>query len=568
MSRFARGLAFPAAYSVPVIERIRSSALRARLGVRPPERLPAPELVRLAVAVAVVVGAATLVVAGLESSAVALTDASPVYFVAVVIAGSLLGTWSAIWTAIAAFLVYDLLFTEPRLTLVVSDPREWLDLVLFLVLAVIVGRLSALGRERADEASRRAAESTALFAIGRILATATDVETAAPLVAARLVAEGRLDRVWIVRERPGGGGGRTIADTAPGLSIPDSPFVTALVRTPGDAPARWVVAHEPGPRAGDRVPARGSTQRETVLRVRMEADGVPVGTVKATTTAQAREFDRVTTRLLALAADQLALAIRRDDLRREATELEIARRADALKSALLDAVSHDLRTPLASIRAAAGSLVDPDVAVDEASARTTAAAIDVEADRLDRLVREVLDLSRVEAGSLRVDLEPLVLADAVGAVVERFRPLLGDRPIGQDLPHELPPVRADAVLLDAVVANLVENVARHTPPPAPLEISAAAEGELVRLTVDDGGPGVPPAARSRLFAKFQPLPSARTGSRPGLGLGLASVRGMIDAMGGSVEASESPLGGLRITVRLPAVTQQPVEAVASAAAAP
>ncbi len=510
-------------------------------------------------AVVVVVVAATVVVAVLESAAVGLTDASPVYFVAVVIAGSLLGTWSAIWTAIAAFLVYDLLFTEPRLTLVVSDPREWLDLVLFLVLAVIVGRLSALGRERAEEASRRAAESTALFAIGRILATETDVESAAPLVAARLVADGRLERVWIVRERAGAGG-RTIADTAPGTPIPDSSFVTALIRTPGDAPARWVVAHEPGPRPADRGSSRPTGQRDTVLRVRMEADGVLVGTLKATPAGQTREPDRVTTRLLALAADQLALAIRRDDLRREATELEIARRADALKSALLDAVSHDLRTPLASIRAAAGSLADPEVEVDEASARTTAAAIDVEADRLDRLVREVLDLSRVEAGALRVDLEPLVLADAVGAVIERLRPLLDDRPIRLDLPDELPPVRADAVLLDAVVTNLVENVARHTPPPAPLDIAAAEEGEVVRLTIDDGGPGVPAAERARLFAKFQRLPSARTGSRPGLGLGLAIVRGMIDAIGGSVAASESPLGGLRITVRLPAATRQPIEA--------
>ncbi|HEV7809529.1 MAG TPA: DUF4118 domain-containing protein, partial [Candidatus Limnocylindrales bacterium] len=222
-----------------MIERLRSSALSDRLGLRAPERLPARELARLGAAVAVVVGAATLVVAALESAAVGLTDASPVYFVAVVIVGSLLGTWSAIWTAIAAFLVYDLLFTEPRLTLVVSDPREWLDLVLFLVLAVIVGRLSALGRERAEEASRRAAESTALFAIGRILATETDVESAAPLVAARLVADGGLERVWIVRERTGGGS-RTIADTAPGLPVPESAFVTALVRAPGDAPARWV----------------------------------------------------------------------------------------------------------------------------------------------------------------------------------------------------------------------------------------------------------------------------------------------------------------------------------------
>jgi two-component system sensor histidine kinase KdpD len=284
--------------------------------------------------------------------------------------------------------------------------------------------------------------------------------------------------------------------------------------------------------------------------------------------AAAADPDRVGTRLLALAADQLALAIRRDDLRREATEVEIARRADALKSALLDAVSHDLRTPLASIRAAAGSLVDPDIAIDVDSARRTAAAIDAEADRLDRLVREVLDLSRIEAGSLRIDVEPLVLGDAVAAVVDRLRPVLGDRPIALEIPDDLPPVRADAVLLDGLVANLIDNVAQHVPAPAPLAVSAAAADGRVRLMIDDGGAGVPDRARERLFSKFQPLPSTRQGSRPGLGLGLAIVRGMAEAMGGSVVAEQSRLGGLRIVVELPGAGAAPRESEAPSSVAP
>jgi two-component system sensor histidine kinase KdpD len=527
-------------------------ALRSRLGNPPSPR----RLLSILAIIAGTIGIATAVVAVLESSAVGLPDASPVYFVAVVIAGSLIGTWAAIATAIGSFVVYDLLFTQPTFTVVVSNPQEWLDLVLFLVLAVIVGRLSALGREQADEASRRASEATALFAISRILATEQEIETAAPQVAERLVADASLDRVWIVRDRPGGPP-QVIADTHPASPAPASSFVTSLVRTPGDAPARWVVAHEPGARAG--------RPGAPVLRVRMETDGTVVGSLKALPAEGLREPDRVTTRLLGLAADQLALAIRRDDLRREATELEIARRADALKSALLDAVSHDLRTPLASIRAAAGSLVDPDVAFDEAAARGTAAAIDAEADRLDRLVREVLDLSRIEAGSLRPELEPLVLGDAVGAVLDRLRPILGGRPIHVEVPDELPPVRADAVLLDGIVTNLVENVARHAPAPAPLSIGASSVdgGRGVELAIEDGGPGLPPASRERLFAKFQPLPSTSQGSRPGLGLGLAIVRGMAEAMGGSVAASDSTLGGLRIAVRLQAADRAPVEPTAS-----
>ena len=526
--------------------------------------LPRPRrIVTLVAVMAPALVLATIVVGALESG-LGLADASPAYFVAIALVGSLLGTWPAVFSAIAAFLTYDLLFTEPRLTVVVTDAREWLDLVVFLVVAVIVGRLSALGTERAAEATRRARESSSLFAISRVLATEAGIDTAAPLVAERLAEDGPFERVWILRERRGASAPAFLADTRSGTPLPTSSFVTTLVRAPGDAPARWVVAHEPSPRdsgagRGGR-PASSSTSPARILRVRMEADGIGVGAVKALLPAAAPDPDRVATRLLALAADQLALAIRRDDLRREATEVEIARRADSLKSALLDAVSHDLRTPLASIRAAAGSLVDPDVDVSEASTRAAAAAIDVEADRLDRLVREVLDVSRIEAGSLRVDVEPLVLADAVTAVVDRLRPLLGERPIRVDVPDELPPVRADAVLLDGLLTNLIENVARHAPAPAPLAISATAERDRVRLVVDDGGPGVTGVARERLFAKFQPLPSTSQGSRPGLGLGLAIVRGMTEAMGGTVAAAESPLGGLQIVVDLPAARSAPAEA--------
>jgi two-component system sensor histidine kinase KdpD len=527
------------------------------------EDLRPPTGRRLAVVVAVIVAAvaaATAVVALLEG-AVGLADASPVYFAAVVLVGSLIGTWPAVATAVVAFVVYDLLFTLPRFTLIVDDPREWLDLVVFLVIAVVVGRLAALGTERATEASRRAAESTDLFAISRLLATEPDVADAAPQVLRRLVEAGGLERAWIVRERPAGGGSRVLADTAGGEPLPSASIVVSLVRTPGDTPARWVRAHEPvGHETGGRDAGRRATSHATLVRVRMEADGVTVGALKATLVGDRREPDRTTTRLLSLAADQLALAIRRDELRREATEAEIARRADALKSALLDAVSHDLRTPLASIRAAAGSLTDPEIAVDPAAARSAAGAIDAEADRLDRLVREVLDLSRIEGGSLRPTLEPLVLADAVAAVVDRLGPALGDRRIDVDVPHDLPPVRADAVLLDGILSNLVENVARHAPAPAPLAIAAATTADgRVSLTIDDGGPGLPDAARSRLFTKFHAPGNAARSSRPGLGLGLAIVRGMAEAMGGSASAAVSPLGGLRIELSLPAVASPPEE---------
>jgi two-component system sensor histidine kinase KdpD len=505
-----------------------------------------------AVTAALAVASSSVVVAVLESPRIAISDASPVYLVAVVLVGSRFGMWAGIATALASFLTYDILFTEPRFSVFVADPREWLDLVLFLFLAVVVGRLSALGLERAAEASRRAAESNALFAMSRILAIAPNLEAAAAEIVQRLVRETGLERVWIAIERAGYSA--TLADSESGRPIPVSSFTTSLVRTPGDTPARWVRSHEAKP-----VGAGSAETRPEILRVRMEADGAVIGSLKATRARATGHPSRETTRLLALAADQLALAIRRDELRRDATEAEIARQGDTLKSALLDAVSHDLRTPLASIRAAAGSLTDPDMPLTEDQARATGGAIDLEAQRLDRLVREVLDLSRIEAGAIRPNLEALDIRDVVEPAVDRLRTMLGDRPVTIDLPDDLPPVRGDAVLLDTIVGNLVENAARYAPAPAPLAISAVAAADRIRLVVEDGGTGVPARSVGRLFEKFFRVDRSDAGSRRGLGIGLAVVRGLAEGMGGSVEASPSPLGGLRIVVELPVAAAPPVE---------
>ena len=513
-----------------------------------------------ALATVAAVAAASIVVAFLESPLVAISDASPVFLVSVVLVGSRFGMWAGVATAIASFLTYDLLFIEPRFSLIVADPRELLDLVLFLFLAVVVGRLAALGLERAAEATRRASESNALFAMSRILAIAPDLEAAAAEIVERLVRETGLERVWIATER--GGQIVILADSEPGRPLPASAFTTSLVRTPGDAPARWVRSHDHKPAGGHS----GETGAE-ILRVRMEADGAVIGAVKATRARASGQPSRETTRLLALAADQLALAIRHDELRREATEAEIARQGDALKSALLDAVSHDLRTPLASIRAAAGSLSDPDMPIAEDAARSAGAAIDLEAQRLDRLVHEVLDLSRIEAGALRPDLEALDLRDVVERAVDRLRPLLGERPVTIDLPDELPPVRSDPVLLDTIVGNLVENAGRYAPPPAPLAISAVTGDGLIRFVVEDGGPGVPAQSLPRLFDKFYRVDRVGGGSRRGLGIGLAVVRGLAEGMGGTVEASPSPLGGLRIVVELPVAATPPGDEASSVGSA-
>jgi len=512
---------------------------------------------------------ATALIAVLEGP-LDVSNASPVYLVAVVSVAALFGTWPALAVSVAAFLLYDLLFVEPRFTLTVADPHEWLNLVLFLFVAAVIGRLTAVLSERATEAARRARESQALFGISRILATATTVDAVAPAVLARLAADSRMSRLWIALST--GTGERTLADTRPGTPIPRPTVYDVLVRTPGDEPARWLRTHVrtestqlkraigPGSDSG--------ADRLGVFRVKIEVDGEVLGSVWASRSQAAGPPTREETRLLSLAADQLALGLRRDRLSSEATAAEIARESDALKSALLDSVSHDLRTPLASIRAAAGSLMDPSVAWSADDMRRTARAIDGEAERLNRLVRNILDLSRIEGGALRPDLEVFDLGELVEPIVRRLQPLAGTRAVEIAIGADLPPVEVDAIFLDEVVTNLLENAMKYGGPQARIRVSATARTELaarVILTVEDNGPGVPPDAMPHLFEKFYRVTRRGEGSRRGLGIGLSVVKGLTEAMGGRVVARRGELGGLAIDLDLAAAVA-PVDEPAVGAA--
>ena len=492
-------------------------------------------------------GITTLIVAVLEGDLVGIDDASPVYLVAVVAVGAVAGTAPAVATAIAAFLTYDFLFTNPRFSLAVADPREVLDLVLFLFVALAIGRLVATQHARADEAARGAEEANTLFALSRSLATAASTAEAAGEIAERVRGAAGMDRVWILAGPTSAE--RLLADTGEGPAPPTPSITSNLVRAPGDEPAHWIRTHtrdrRPGPSAADYPQ----------YRVRIEADAVELGTLIGSRDRAHGDPNRVEIRVLALAADQIAVSLRRDQLRRTRTELEVARQTDALKTALIDSVSHDLRTPLASIRATAGGLADPDVAWSEEASRAAALVIDAEATRLDRLVGGVLDLSRIASGAIHPDLEPHELWALVEPVVDRMRPSLGARPITISIPDSLPAVLADAVLLDLVVTNLLDNVVAHTPDDTAITIAAAsaptsAVEATVTLTIEDGGPGVSTDQLSSLFERFKRATSRPEGSRRGLGIGLSVVRGLVESMGGQVAAAHASIGGLAVIVTL------------------
>ena len=520
-----------------------------------PSRPSFATLARAGLLIAAVLAIATVAVAIVEGAAGDELDGSPIYLVAVVIVATRLRTAAGIVTAIAAFVIYNLLFTEPKFTLVVSDPTEWLNLVLFLFVALVIGRLAGIGAERTAEAEERAAESAALYAITRTLAT-DDPDTALPAVARSLVAGAGMDRVWCVLDE--GGAERTVADTGDG-PIGAAPAMVQVLMVDRGEPA-WMRTH--GPRAGgERRPARVSAgprapTGEHRYKVRLEADGEVLGALWGRATPISRSRSRSETRLLALAAAQVGLAIGRERFRQQALVAEVARRDAALKSALVDSVSHDLRTPLAGIRAAAGTLADPAYERTPDEVRATATLIEDETKRLDRMVGGLLDLSRIQAGEIKPDREALDVEDAVRTVLVRMATVVGPRRVEVDIERDLPPVAGDAAFVDQCLANLVENVARHTPETATAWIRAHPFDDGgpvgVEIEVEDDGPGVDAEATRHLFERFYRGRAARSGTG-GMGIGLAIVRGLTEAMGGTVSAARGSAGGLLISLRLPSM---------------
>ena len=514
------------------------------------DRFSSKSVRRVAGAVATMIVAlalTTLAVWVLEGS-LSIPNASGTYLLAVVAIAVAFGTLAAVATAIGSFFLYDFLFVSPTGALIVGNAEELLNLLLLLALGVVVGQLAGMQRARAETAVLRERQARTQYQVGRELATASTARAAlAPLVEI-LRSEVDATRAWIGLG-PGAAQERVTADSGPAGRRAAPASYQLLQRRPGEEGTAWVRVHDPRSASAEPRDPGGVS-----FRIPITAAGIPLGSLWVVRHRSVGPPGRGHTRVLAAAADQIGQALERDRLAEEATGAEIARRSEAAKTALLDSVSHDLRTPLASIRAAAGSLMDPSVPLDEDARRERAASIDGQAERLNRLVTNLLDMSRIEAGGLHARLEVFPLEDLVRATVARFAGQLDGRTVAISMPPDLPPVSVDAIFIDQVVTNLLENAIRHAPPDVPIRIGAVATpAGTVRLCVEDGGPGVPAAALDRVFDKFYRVPETRERSRRGSGLGLAVVRGFVDAMGGHVSAHASDIGGLAVDVELQAV---------------
>jgi len=504
-----------------------------------------PRIGRVVLAAIAGVALSSIAVAFLEGN-VGVPDASSLYLVAVAAIAIRFGIPGAILTAVASVLVYDFLFVNPLHTLTVSDPGEWLNLVLLLFVAVTVGQLAALERGRAEAALERERESRALFDMTRALAVGESTGDALPEIAAALARDAQIDQVWIAFGADDAA--ERVAARSDDRAQPWPPRSVAVLQRPTERGGPgWTVVRPPQMRGASGSPVRH-------FRIRLEEAGRPIGSIWGVRPPSAPEPGASTSRLLQVAADLVAQSLAHERLIEERRRAEVARQSDELKTALLESVSHDLRTPLATIRAVAGTLIDPEIAVTTGDARAAAASIDREAERLNRLVGNLLDLSRIEGGALRAADEAIDVEDLVSHVLERDLGAAASPTIEVTVPAGTL-LRGDPVLLEQALVNLLENAITHGGRGSRVRVAAAPAPDdgLVRLTVEDSGPGVADAALPRVFDRFYRGDAGRRGTS-GTGIGLAVVRGFVEAMGGQVSARRGELGGLAVDIELSATS--------------
>jgi two-component system sensor histidine kinase KdpD len=455
------------------------------------------------------------------------------YMLVVTAAAAAGGLGPGITAAALGFLAFDVLFLQPYHHLIVDDPQDYLSLGVYLLVAVVVSLLVASSERRRILAERRERETRMLF----------DLSTS-------LVAHGSLSDTLqgVVRTV------RSLFDLA-GCAIvlpSDDRVQLAAVdgEVPGDLDQRFAGVRDATTSVQARGPAADADlEPGRALTVPMRSGEHVVGAlVVVAGGSDSPGFNEAERRVLATFANQAALAVEQGQQEEQRNRAVALQETDRLRTALLNSVSHDLRTPLASIKASASSLLDREIRWTDTERDEFLAIINTETDRLTRLVHNLLDMSRIEAGALDPRLVESSVGEVVGPVVRRARAASRQR-VDVDVPEELPPVLVDPVRLDQVLTNLLDN-ARGYAAASPVQVVARRVGDSVELRVVDHGPGIPGPERERVFDQFYRLKGG--GRRPeGTGMGLAICRGIVEAHGGTLRVESTPGGGATFVLTLP-----------------
>jgi two-component system sensor histidine kinase KdpD len=480
------------------------------------------------------VALATLVGQGL-TRVVALPNVSMLFLLAVVVPAILFGVWPAILASVLSFLAYNFFFIGPVYTFTVAQPHELLALLVFLLIAVSISAVAGSAREQARLAVQRVRATRRLYEFTRrlsALAGEQGVAEAAASAMQTMMARG----IVILLER--GGELLPVASWPPEDSL-DTASATA---------ARWTF--DRGEAAGADtatlpsapwlfLPLNASRGRLGVVGVEAAADGAPIDSERRA--------------LLDTLIEQTAIALDRATLAREITAARSAAETERVRNILLASISHDFRTPLASILGAATSLIDYGPRLSEEARRDLLAQVKEEAEQLETMVRNLLSMTRLEAGGLELRRDWADLGEIAGRVVAQARRRGAPQTIAVEIAHDLPLVRVDASLVEQALANVVGNAVKYAGETAAVAVAVSREGREALLAVADDGPGIAPAVLPHVFEKFVRADRGEGDGGEGVGLGLAIAKGIVEAHGGRV-AAESPVSGrrgTRITLALP-----------------
>jgi two-component system sensor histidine kinase KdpD len=479
------------------------------------------------VLVALALGIALVLREMLNVASVALTFLTAVQIVAVAF-----GLWPALLASFASMLLYNFFFLPPLYTFTIAEPENVVTLFFFAVTALIGSNLTSHVRAQAIIARQRARATEELYQFSRKLAGAPDLDD---LLWAAVSQIARMLKVRAVILLPTEGTLSVRAGFPPEDELDEADLAAARWS--------WEKNHTAG-RGSDTLP--GAKR----LFQPMQTGRGPVGVIGIDRDDPGPLLVPEQQRLLNALADQIALAIERVNLAEDVERARLAAESDRLRAALLTSISHDLRTPLASILGSATSLIGWSNSLDDATKHDLMRNIQDEAERLNRFIGNLMDMTRLETGP-RLRLGAVELSDSVGGALKRASKILGAHRIEVRLEPDLPLLQLDEVLFEQVLFNLLDNAAKYAPGGSLVTITAWRDRDFVHLRVADEGPGIDPADLDHVFEKFYRA-SANDRRRAGTGLGLAICRGFIEAMHGTITAANEPDGkGAVFTITLP-----------------
>jgi two-component system, OmpR family, sensor histidine kinase KdpD len=459
------------------------------------------------------------------------TNLVMVYLLAVIVAAVNLGRGPAILASLLSVLAFDFFFVPPYLTMAVSDSEYFLTFAGLFGVGFVISELAARSRNQAESAELRRAETASLYGLSRDLSASNSLESILQAIMNNIAQTFDRDVVVFLPDRTG--------KLQPTASTPD--FQTGENE---QAVAEWAFEHnQTAGRGTDTLPAAPARY------LPMRTAGSILGVLAVRPHDPSRHLPPEGYRLLEAFASQASLAVERVQLSERAQQTQLLEATEKLQSALLNSLTHDLRTPLVSITGALTSLDDQANALREEDRRNLILTAKGEAERLNRLVGNLLSMSRIESGALTLHREPEELQDIVSTARELLGKQIVGNPVRVNIPPDFPSVSVDIGLMVQVLVNLLDNAVKYSPPGSPIDISAGEDGLTAHIEVADRGIGIPPEEAAHVFEKFYRI--QRPENVSGSGLGLSISKGIVEAHGGRIYAVPRPGGGTVIALELP-----------------